>query len=274
MSRTTERGLRRFVGPEIYQCNSFRVIGLDVTASARAVRRRAEEARDDERIAEACRQLGDPTRRIIDEFFWHWPGYDAHNRAVDAHPKALADPAGEVDWAGVRLRWHQAACDEDGWDYARDRILRLDEPECARRLRGSREDVALAIVTAVPLRVAARCDSRSAAELLRRAEALAETDDSQFLIYAARMAAAIGHEVRQLCWFCGQPSAPESTARVRLVRRRTMTEQMVVDELVEESRTQGKSKPMASAAAEGVGWGQRSIKFSAEVRERVMARSM
>ncbi|MFI6772122.1 hypothetical protein [Nocardia sp. NPDC050412] len=44
MSRTTETGLRRFIGPEIYQRNSFRVAGLDVTVSARAVRRRSGSA--------------------------------------------------------------------------------------------------------------------------------------------------------------------------------------------------------------------------------------
>lgn len=441
-----ETGLRRFVGPEIYQRNSFHVTGLDVTASARAVRRRAEQARGDERIAEACRELGDPLRRIIDEFFWHWPGYDAHNRAVDAHAKALADPADDVDWAGVRWLWHEAVSEEPGWDYVRDRILQLDEPEirpdfvdqlrrllpallvsvnaalfaravergddsaaadqvratmrmasgderlagaeiatairpvlddirrraataqdqvtadhrrglvvaqqllaqaerlsriigdapgrapvatlcdeiaaaarrciaaygnetgdfspCAQLLararfltgnvvavrdidrdrgtllsnelgvicdrmrapvgtqpdhelidvatlldsaedmldllagipgmppelfRKSCDDVALAIVTAVALHLATMCDSRSADALLRRAEALAATGHTRSLIGAARMAATIGHEVRQLCWFCGQLSAPESTARVRLVRRHTITEQMVVD---------------------------------------------
>lgn len=450
MSRTIEptyeAGLRRFIGPEIYQRNRFRVTGLDVTASARAVRRRAEEARGDERIAEACRQLGDPMRRIIDEFFWHWPGYDAHNRAIDAHAKALADPADDVDWAGVRLLWHEAVSEEPGWDYVRDRILQLDEPEirpdfvdqlrrllpallvsvnaaqfaravegaddsaaadqvratvqmasgdarlagaeialairpmlddirrraaaaqdqvaadhrrglvvaqqliaqaerlsrvigdapgrapvatlcdeiavaarlciadygnetgefssCAQVLararaitsnvvavrdidrdrgtflnnelgaicermcapvgtgpdrelsdvatlldsaeyaldlfaeipgmppevfRESRDGVALAIVTAVSLRLATMCDSHSADALLVRAEALAGTDNTRFLIGAARMTATIGHEVRQLCWFCGQRSTAESTAQVRLVRRSTITEQVVVD---------------------------------------------
>ncbi|WP_327099698.1 hypothetical protein OIE68_13410 [Nocardia vinacea] len=439
-----ETGMRRFIGPQMYQHNSFRLADLDITASGRAVRRRAEEMRGDEQIAEACRQLGDPMRRIIDEFFWHWPGYDAHNRAVDAHAKALADPADEVDWAGVRLRWHEAAGDEAGWDYVHDRILQLDEPEirpdfvdqlrrllptllvsvnaalfaraiergdesaaanqmratvqmasaderlagaeiaraiqpvlddirrraaaaqdevtvdhrrglviaqqliaqaehlarvigkapgrakvatlcdeiaatarwciaaygnetgaassCARLLAQARsltsnavairdidvdrgtflsnelrtlcdemrapvdgrpdhelrdvatlldsaedvlyllaeipsmppeefdescDNVVLAIVTAVSMRLTAMCDSRRADALLRRAEALAATGDTRFLIGAARMAATIGHELRQCCWFCGQLSSLESVARVRLVRRRTLTEQVV-----------------------------------------------
>ncbi|MEV5839443.1 hypothetical protein [Nocardia sp. NPDC052112] len=450
MSRTIEpgheTGLRRLVGPEIYQRNGFRLTGLDVTASARAIRRRAEEARGNERIIEAGRQLGDPMHRIVDEFFWHWPGYDAHNRAVDAHAKALADPTDGVDWAGVRLLWHEASSEESGWNYVRDRILQLDEPEirpdfvdqlrrllpallvsinaalfaraiergddaaaadqvratvrmasgderlagaeiataiepllddirrravaargqvtadprrglvvaqqliaqaedlsgvigdtpgralvatlcdeiaaaarvciaaygnetgdsrlCAQLLvraraltdnivavrdidgdrgtflsnelsvicdrmrapagiqpdyeltdiatlldsaedalhllagvpgmstevfRSSSDAVALSVVTAVALGLPTVCDFRSAEVLLRRAEALAATDDTRVLVDAARMAATIGHEVGQRCWFCGQPNAPESTAQVRLIRRRTTTEQTVVD---------------------------------------------
>ncbi|MFI7664887.1 hypothetical protein [Nocardia sp. NPDC049526] len=441
-----ETGMRRFVGPQMYQHNSFRLADLGITASARAVRRRAEEARGDERIAEACRQLGNPMRRVVDEFFWYWPGYEAHNRAVDAHAKALAGPAAGVDWAVVWLHWQEAAAEEAGWDYLRDRILQLDEPEirpdfvdqlrrllpallvsvnaalfaravecgddsaaadqvrvavrmasgderlagteiatairpvlddirrraaaaqdqvrgdhrrglviaqqlitqaehlarvigkapgrasvatlcdeiavsarwciaaygnetgdassCAQLLTRARsltsnsvliryidkdrgtfltnelrtlcdemrapvgarpdhelrdvatlldssegvlillaeipsmspeefdeccDDVVLAIVTAVSSRLTAMCDSRSADALLRRAQALAATGDTQFLIGVVRMAATIGHEGRQFCWFCGQLSSPESTARVRLVRRRTITEQMVVD---------------------------------------------
>lgn len=441
-----ETDLRRRVGPEMYQRNSFRVTGLEVAASARAVRRCAEEARGDEWITEACRQLGDPMRRIIDEFFWHWPGDDTHNRAVDAHAKALADPTDDVDWVGVRLCWQEAAREEAGWDYMRERILQLDEPEirpdfvdqlrrllpgllvsintalftraveraddaaaaaqvraavlmasgderlagveiatairpvlddirrrtaaardevtadhrrglvvaqdliaraerlvriignapgraplaplcdevaaaarvcivvygnetadarsCAQLLararsltdnvvtvrdidsdssaflsnelgaicrrmcapggprpdfalrdvatlvdsaedvldllaaiagmpqevlHKSRDDIALAVVAAVSVRLATMCDSQRVAALLRRAQALATTDNTRVLVDAARLAATVGHRVRQLCWFCGQLGSPESTVRVRLVRTRPATEQKVVD---------------------------------------------
>lgn len=176
-----ETGLRRFVGPEIYQRNSFHVTGLDVTASARAVRRRAEQARGDERIAEACRELGDPMRRIIDEFFWHWPGYDAHNRAVDAHARALAGPADAVDWAGVRWLWHEAVSEEPGWDYVRDRILQLDEPEIrpdfVDQLRRLLPALLVSVNAALFARAVERGDDSAAADQVRATVRMASGDE-------------------------------------------------------------------------------------------------
>lgn len=81
--------------PELYQRNAFRLSGLPVDASARQVRRRADEveaavrldaeltvgdawlppaevAVDDVRAA--LHRLRDPVRRIVDELFWLWPG--------------------------------------------------------------------------------------------------------------------------------------------------------------------------------------------------------
>ncbi|WP_328439843.1 hypothetical protein OHA71_26990 [Streptomyces sp. NBC_00444] len=85
---------------ELYRRNAFRVSGLAVTATPRAVRRRVSEARaaealgaertggpaagearwlapdpvpDHIAVREALRRLEDPVRRVVDEFFWFWP---------------------------------------------------------------------------------------------------------------------------------------------------------------------------------------------------------
>ncbi|SDP53194.1 hypothetical protein SAMN04487981_125103 [Streptomyces sp. cf386] len=85
---------------ELYRHNAFRISGLAVTATPRAVRRRVSEARaaealgaeragrpaagetrwlppdpmpDHNAVREALRRLEDPVRRVVDEFFWFWP---------------------------------------------------------------------------------------------------------------------------------------------------------------------------------------------------------
>ncbi|MDO0934457.1 hypothetical protein QQY66_23290 [Streptomyces sp. DG2A-72] len=85
---------------ELYRRNAFRVSGLAVTATPRAVRRRVSEVRaaealraertggpaagearwlapdpvpDHIAVREALRRLEDPVRRVVDEFFWFWP---------------------------------------------------------------------------------------------------------------------------------------------------------------------------------------------------------
>ncbi|WP_210582273.1 hypothetical protein [Streptomyces sp. GESEQ-4] len=84
---------------ELYRRNGFRVSGLAVTATPRAVRRRVSEVRaaealgaeraggsagearwlapdpvpDHIAVREALRRLEDPVRRVVDEFFWFWP---------------------------------------------------------------------------------------------------------------------------------------------------------------------------------------------------------
>ncbi|MGW6910145.1 hypothetical protein [Streptomyces sp. NPDC054940] len=85
---------------EPYRHNAFRISGLAVTATPRAVRRRVSEARaaealgaertgrpaagesrwlppdsmpDHNAVREALRRLEDPVRRVVDEFFWFWP---------------------------------------------------------------------------------------------------------------------------------------------------------------------------------------------------------
>ncbi|RBM20656.1 hypothetical protein [Streptomyces sp. PT12] len=80
---------------DLYRHNAFRVSGLPVTATPRAVRRRGSELRaaealgaeappgvgwlalapppDHAAVREALRRLDDPLRRVADELFWLWP---------------------------------------------------------------------------------------------------------------------------------------------------------------------------------------------------------
>ncbi|MFI7641402.1 hypothetical protein [Nonomuraea sp. NPDC049400] len=84
---------------DLYRRNAFRISGLAVTATPRAVRRRVSEVRaaealgaeqaeggpaqgrwlplvpapDHVAVREALRRLEDPVRRVVDEFFWFWP---------------------------------------------------------------------------------------------------------------------------------------------------------------------------------------------------------
>ncbi|WP_183091530.1 hypothetical protein [Streptomyces radicis] len=80
---------------DLYRHNAFRVSGLPVTATPRAVRRRGAELRaaealgaaaspgvgwlaldprpDHAAVREALRRLDDPLRRVADELFWLWP---------------------------------------------------------------------------------------------------------------------------------------------------------------------------------------------------------
>lgn len=96
-------------GTDLYRRNAFRVAGLSVHATARDIRRRAEELRvkarlgagaggapgplplrpppEPDAVQEALQRLRDPVRRLEDELFWFWP---AHNAAVeDARDEAL-----------------------------------------------------------------------------------------------------------------------------------------------------------------------------------------
>ncbi|MEV5824143.1 hypothetical protein AB0L25_01050 [Spirillospora sp. NPDC052242] len=96
-------------GTDLYRRNPFRVAGLSVHATARDIRRRADELRvearlgtgagggagplplrtppDADAVQEALQRLRDPVRRLEDELFWFWP---AHNAAVEgARDEAL-----------------------------------------------------------------------------------------------------------------------------------------------------------------------------------------
>jgi hypothetical protein len=82
--------------PELFRLNAFRILGLPVEATERAIKREADEAQmrieygdgeevrkagplplnpppDIDVINEAVHRLRDPEQRLIHEFFWFWP---------------------------------------------------------------------------------------------------------------------------------------------------------------------------------------------------------
>lgn len=88
--------LREVATPDLYRRNSFRVLELPVDATQKEVTRRKqmvemaaangvalpagpgrsfplEPAPDEFTIRDAVQRLGDPERRLVDEFFWFWP---------------------------------------------------------------------------------------------------------------------------------------------------------------------------------------------------------
>ncbi|WP_344320778.1 hypothetical protein [Streptomyces macrosporus] len=171
MIDVTVAGLREVAGTELYRRNAFRVTGLPTDADRRAVRRRQQQVltalqvgadldlgtpggppADLDTVRNAFdRLLGDPRRRLVDEFFWLW-GTPAeagcgcppalhrdHDAAVRAHSAALdREPAAddrtdeesnevEALWAEAAHAWERtlrrAAC----WDHVRHRIAVLDD---------------------------------------------------------------------------------------------------------------------------------------------------
>ena len=88
--------LREAATPELYDRNGFRVLELPVDASPKDVNRRKQmvemaatngvplppgpgrsfpldPAPDEFIVRDAVQRLGDPERRLVDEFFWFWP---------------------------------------------------------------------------------------------------------------------------------------------------------------------------------------------------------
>lgn len=98
-STTPHRGramLFELANPELYQRNAFRILGLDVTANMRDIRRIGkrlkrrerlgreaggngdgylplEPAPDEDAVQSALQRLQEPIPRLLDEFFWFWP---------------------------------------------------------------------------------------------------------------------------------------------------------------------------------------------------------
>ncbi|QFG24227.1 hypothetical protein [Actinomadura sp. WMMB 499] len=116
------------VDPEVYRRNPFRVADLPVHATARDIRRRAEELRvkarlgadagtgsallpldpppDPDAVQEALQRLRDPLRRLEDELFWFWP---AHNAAVRGARDEALEALGEGRIEDAERLWTEPA---------------------------------------------------------------------------------------------------------------------------------------------------------------------
>ena len=111
--------------PTVYRHNAFRLTGLPVDANTRQLKRRIDDLKaaeeiddaDDEhthafaldpppstdQIREAAQRLGDPERRIIEEFFWFWPsewGHGTKDPAIAALVNGDKDTAFEL-WSAA-----------------------------------------------------------------------------------------------------------------------------------------------------------------------------
>ncbi|WP_203997605.1 hypothetical protein [Virgisporangium aurantiacum] len=115
--------LLRSIGvPDLYLRNAFRISGLSVDAATGELRRRAQQVRavqalggapatagplppspapDLDAVLQALARLRDPLTRLVDEFFWFWPGKDG----PDGDPGLDALTAGRVDDA--ENRWQR-----------------------------------------------------------------------------------------------------------------------------------------------------------------------
>jgi hypothetical protein len=178
------------VNPDLYANNAFRISGLPVNATSRDIRRRSEqlgimaqlgtdtgtgggvlplaERPGATAIADALERLRDPTRRLVDEFFWFWPadgnGHDeamaalrggdadaamniweglsggagpeaaaaVHNMAVLAHVRALEDPSALASvtglWRGAFKHWASVYASDTFWDMVQARIREMSDP--------------------------------------------------------------------------------------------------------------------------------------------------
>lgn len=89
--------LLKVATPELYRYNAFRVFGLPVTVTPQEIERRRRKLQmiakwgidstdesggclpldpppDEDSVGRAVERLRDPEKRVIDEFFWFWPG--------------------------------------------------------------------------------------------------------------------------------------------------------------------------------------------------------
>ncbi|WP_131738735.1 hypothetical protein [Actinomadura roseirufa] len=189
------------LGPGLYRENAFRVTGLAVNASARDIRWHAERLRVTSRFEtgrvetgtaaettlfgpapdaaesrEAAQRLRDPTRRLLDEFFWFWPLQEGrpdgavtalrrgdvaeaervwkdagtpvarHNLAVLAHARAL-DASGDAPWREVFEAWRHVVDDHAFWSLLEDRARALADPRLGPGTAGRlREDLPEALL--------------------------------------------------------------------------------------------------------------------------------
>ena len=178
----------------LYANNAFRVSGLPVNATSRDIRRRSEQLRvmaqlggdsatgpdsgqgvlplaerpGATAVADALERLRDPARRLVDEFFWFWPGQDdkhdeamaalrrddldaamniwtslsgaarpeaavaAHNIAVLAHVRALDKPllsdSVTLLWQFALTLWAGISASDVFWDLVTTRIREMADP--------------------------------------------------------------------------------------------------------------------------------------------------
>jgi hypothetical protein len=178
----------------LYASNAFRISGLPVNATSRDIRRRSEQLRVTAQlggdtatgtvagqgvlplaerpgataIADALERLRDPARRLVDEFFWFWPGQDdkhdeamealrrddldaamaiwaslsggptpeaavaAHNIAVLAHVRALDKPllsdSVTILWQAALTLWAAVSASDAFWDRVTSRIQEMSDP--------------------------------------------------------------------------------------------------------------------------------------------------
>lgn len=121
ISSATCKPLLDAATPEMFRVNAFRVTGLAVDATPRAINKRSDEIKMMEelgqgkeahigalalktpptvdQIRDAIQRLKDPEQRIIDEFFWFWPrefGQSASDPAIKALEGGDADTAYDI----------------------------------------------------------------------------------------------------------------------------------------------------------------------------------
>ncbi|OAA19607.1 hypothetical protein UG55_108811 [Frankia sp. EI5c] len=132
-TRDTDALPLRQVSAQIYRQNPFRLTGLPLSATARDIRRKADmlavlektggqlpepavlprrPAPSPEELRAALERLGDPRRRVVDEFFWFWPAgpdsgqagpADGQDRPGESRDEALTALAAGDPLAAARL---------------------------------------------------------------------------------------------------------------------------------------------------------------------------
>ena len=158
-SSATCKPLLEAATPEMFQVNAFRITGLPVDATAREITKHADRLKIMEelghgdaahtyafalkpppsvdQIRDAIQKLGDPERRIVDEFFWFWPdqfGNSARDPAIQAlaagdretaldiwTAKETSPTAGVAAMHNIAVLWHLVALEWE--DYAANKQI-------------------------------------------------------------------------------------------------------------------------------------------------------
>ena len=168
-SSTTCKPLLDAARPGLFRSNAFRIIGLPVDATMREIAKHADKLKTMEelghgktahtfafaltplptvdQIRDAIQKLKDPEQRLVDEFFWFWPGQfgkSAHDPAIQALAAGDRETALEiwtlketsptegttamhnvaVLWHLVALEWEEYAGQDEVDDERRRKIER------------------------------------------------------------------------------------------------------------------------------------------------------